>query len=52
MSHDSSQDKAVKKLGISENILLRIIAIQVLLKRVKANFQPGHFPESRKNLES
>jgi len=48
MSHHLSQDKAVKKLGMSENILLRIIPNQVLFKSVKANFQPGHFPDLEK----
>lgn len=40
MSHHLSQDKAVKKLGMSENILLKILPSQVLFKSMKANFQP------------
>jgi hypothetical protein len=50
MSHHLSQDKAVKKLGMSENILLRIIPSQVLFKSMKANFQPEHCPEIEKSL--
>lgn len=50
MSHHSSQDKAVKKLGMSENILLRIIPSPVLFKSVKANFQPEHYPKLEKKL--
>ena len=48
MSHHLSQDKAVKKLGMSENILLRILPSQVLFKSMKANFQSEDCPELEK----
>lgn len=48
MSHHLSPDKAVKKLGMSENILLRILPSQVLFKKMKANIQPKSCPEIEK----
>jgi hypothetical protein len=42
MSHHFSQDKAVKKLGMSEIILLRLFPGQVFFKSLKAKFQLGY----------
>jgi hypothetical protein len=39
MSHHFIQDKAVKKLGVSEIILLRLFTGEVFFKSLKAKFQ-------------
>jgi hypothetical protein len=44
MSHDFSQDKAVKKLGTSENNFLRLFLSHTLFKSRKADFHLGYLP--------
>jgi hypothetical protein len=47
MSHDFSQDKAGKKLGMPEITLIKLFSGQNFFKRWKANFHQAHLPHNQ-----